>query len=355
MVTTFTPNRGYPLQQTGDNQGTWGDVVNQQLISVIDTNLGGRLAKSVAGGSDVTLTSTEAQNPRLNLTGLLTANINLILPSQGAFYNIQNNSTGAFTVTAKLVSGTGVVVPQGSTMTVFANPDDPSVTSALIGLSIAAGGTGASTANGALVNLGGTPVGISVFTAGTQAIARGDLGSSAVGDAVFVAASTAAGRAALEAAGLLVANTFTALQTLGLGLTVTGAGIVVGTPTGGDKGDGTVNAEALYINGVAVTQGQVATAWVSFDGTTGPASTIHGSFGVSGVTRTGTGLYTITFTTPLTSANYACAGMCKDDGSSNIFAVQIVSKIAASLSIKVLESGTGLVNSTDVNVLVFGP
>jgi hypothetical protein len=41
----------------------------------------GRLSKSVAGGSDVTLTAAEARNQILEFTGTLTANINVVMPA----------------------------------------------------------------------------------------------------------------------------------------------------------------------------------------------------------------------------------------------------------------------------------
>jgi hypothetical protein len=49
----------------------------------------------------------------------------------------------------------------------------------------------------------------------------------------------------------------------------------------------------------------IAKAWVNFTGTT---AAINGSFNISSVTRTGTGDYTISFTTNMTNANYAVIG-----------------------------------------------
>jgi hypothetical protein len=52
------------------------------------------------------------------------------------------------------------------------------------------------------------------------------------------------------ALGVGIAPTWTALHTFSLGITVTGAGVQVGAPTGGDKGAGTVNiATGLYVAG----------------------------------------------------------------------------------------------------------
>ena len=45
----------------------------------------------------------------------------------------------------------------------------------------------------------------------------------------------------------------------------------------------------------------VAKAWVNFTGST---ATVNGSFNVSSITRGGTGLYTVNFTTAMPNANY---------------------------------------------------
>lgn len=62
-------------------------------------------------------------------------------------------------------------------------------------------------------------------------------------------------------------------------------------------------------SGVLATQNGmtgIAKAWVEFNGVT--TVTIRGSFNVSSVTRTGTGYYTIAFTTATPDANYAVIG-----------------------------------------------
>jgi hypothetical protein len=66
-----------------------------------------------------------------------------------------------------------------------------------IGLPIVGGGTGASTADDALTNFGGTTVGKGVFTAATADAAQTALGATTVGKAVFTAASTTAAQTAL--------------------------------------------------------------------------------------------------------------------------------------------------------------
>jgi len=72
--------------------------------------------------------------------------------------------------------------------------------------------------------------------------------------------------------------------------------------------------EAGASNVVSVTPGRqqfhpsAAKAWVKFTGSAvNGAQTINDNYNVSGVSRTGAGLYTVSFTTAFSSANYSAA------------------------------------------------
>lgn len=110
------------------------------------------LSKSVAGGTDVTLTSAEAGAWVITLTGVLTANINVIFPTTLKQWLVVNNTTGSFTVTCKTASGTGATVTQGSTQSFYGdgtnlvagfNSSAPSLQGAFKNLSISTTGTNA--------------------------------------------------------------------------------------------------------------------------------------------------------------------------------------------------------------------
>lgn len=69
---------------------------------------------SVAGSSNVTLTSGQYAFPHLEFTGALTGNIQCIVPlTDGGLFFVYNNTTGAFSLTVIGASGTGISVPQG--------------------------------------------------------------------------------------------------------------------------------------------------------------------------------------------------------------------------------------------------
>ncbi len=81
---------------------------NIAALAALDVGQG-RLSKSVAGGVDVVLTTVEASNQFIELTGTITANINVIVPAAPRLFFIVNLTTSAFTVTVKTPAGSGVI------------------------------------------------------------------------------------------------------------------------------------------------------------------------------------------------------------------------------------------------------
>lgn len=105
---TFTGSPAAPTAALGDN------TTKLATTAFVQKTLGGVLSKSIAGGVNVTLTAVEAGNGILVFTGALTASISVIVPTAPTRpWVVFNNTTGAFTLTVKTASGTGVAVPQG--------------------------------------------------------------------------------------------------------------------------------------------------------------------------------------------------------------------------------------------------
>lgn len=70
--------------------------------------------------ADVTLTAAEAMEQGvIRLTGTPTAARNLIVPAKAKVYFIDNDTAGAFAVTVKTPSGTGVALPSGTNGALF--------------------------------------------------------------------------------------------------------------------------------------------------------------------------------------------------------------------------------------------
>ena len=139
---------------------------------------------SVAGTGTYTLTGSELNRIVYKFTGLLTGNRIVVVPATVQQYWVDNATTGAYTLTVKTSAGTGVAVAQGSRGIYYCDGTDvvdADSATASFPITVAQGGTGATTAGGALINLGGTAVGIPIFEAATQQAAWTVLGVAPAG------------------------------------------------------------------------------------------------------------------------------------------------------------------------------
>jgi hypothetical protein len=133
----------------------------------------------VAGSGNYVLSGAELNRIAYSFTGTLTGNRNVIVPNTVQQYWVANNTTGSYTFTVKTAAGTGVAVVAGSRTIMYC--DGTNVVAADTGgvslpVAISEGGTGATTASAARINLGGTTTGIAVFTAASQNAAQIALG-----------------------------------------------------------------------------------------------------------------------------------------------------------------------------------
>lgn len=112
-----TANKGYELQVTGSNSGTWGTTLNDSVISVIDSNLGDIVTKTLTS-SNIVLSATEARAAILRLTGTLSANVQVTTSAKG-FLHVENATTGNYSVTVTNGVGAVVIPPQGVTRQVI--------------------------------------------------------------------------------------------------------------------------------------------------------------------------------------------------------------------------------------------
>jgi len=127
------------------------------------------------GTGTYTLSTAEQNKIAYKFTGALSGNMDVVVPPTVQQYWVDNSTTNAYTLTIKTASGSGYAVAQGSRAILYCDGTDV-VNAATAGIStpisIANGGTGATTAGGALINLGGGSVGIQVFQSSTQAQAQ---------------------------------------------------------------------------------------------------------------------------------------------------------------------------------------
>lgn len=106
--------------QISASQSSKHVTANENFAS-LKNGIRGLLSKSVAGAANVTLTEAECENAIIELTGAITANIELRVVAYSKLYAIYNNTSGAFSVTVKTVSGSGVVVAQGRRVVLYCN------------------------------------------------------------------------------------------------------------------------------------------------------------------------------------------------------------------------------------------
>ncbi len=87
-------------------------ALQEWLRNVRPLLMGSIQYKNVAGAVDVTLSVDEAQTQILELSGVLTASISVIVPTSPWQWTVRNGTTGAYTVTVKTSAGTGITIAQ---------------------------------------------------------------------------------------------------------------------------------------------------------------------------------------------------------------------------------------------------
>jgi len=128
MVSDFTGNLRLTQQGDNDNPDTWGQVVNNQVIGLVEDAVSGVLVLDVTGTSDVTLTTAngavdQARNAVIEVTGVLGNDIDIFVPSVSKVYQINAKQTGG-SVTVKISGGSGVTFANGETATIYSNGTD---------------------------------------------------------------------------------------------------------------------------------------------------------------------------------------------------------------------------------------
>jgi hypothetical protein len=111
MANSTSTSLKLTVQATGENSGTWGQITNTNLL-ILEQAIGGYDALGITSGATLTFTNgalSNGKNQVLKLTGTIGGAVNVVVPdSVEKTYVIDNATTGAFTVTVKTTSGTGV-------------------------------------------------------------------------------------------------------------------------------------------------------------------------------------------------------------------------------------------------------
>lgn len=177
---TLSPGDSATVVTDGTEWYTLG--LGQSAIFAFDftsINLGGE-------SGDYPLTGAELNRIAYQLTGALLGNVEIVVPKTTQQYWVYNDTTGgSFTVRVKTnTQSPGVLVARGSRAILYSDGNevvDAETGGIAVPVAVADGGTGATTAGAALINLGGTSVGIGVFTAATSNDAYAALGVAPAG------------------------------------------------------------------------------------------------------------------------------------------------------------------------------
>lgn len=232
--------------------------------------------------SPYTLSGTNLNRVAYQFSGVLIANMQIIVPNTIQQYWVRNTTTGSYTLTVKTAAGTGVTVVQNGAAILYCdgtNVVEADTNNLSTPIAIAQGGTGATTAGTALINLGGTSLGIGIFTAVNAAVARASIGAAASGansDITSLSGLTTpisvvqggTGQTSYTNGQLLIGNTTgntltKATLTAGAGISITnGTGSITISGTGPDTFPGV---------GIAYSTG---TAWGTSYSTSGTGLTV---------------------------------------------------------------------------------
>ena len=117
-MSTFTSRIRLEKQADGANPNSWGLILNQNVIDLVDDAIAAYTTVTVSA-ADVTLTtengaSDQARSAFIELIGDLTSSTDIILPAQSKSYFIRNKSVPSptsNTITIKTLAGSGATIP----------------------------------------------------------------------------------------------------------------------------------------------------------------------------------------------------------------------------------------------------
>lgn len=225
---------------------------------------------NVTGGT-VTLSGSQLNRIAYRFEGTLTSNCTIVVPPTVQQYWITNATTGAFNLFVRTSAGTPTQVNQGAkgiyycdgTEMVLAS-DPTTLTTPIV---ISDGGTGATTASGARLNIGITSFADAIVTATTAASVRTTIAAAKSGantDITSMGALTS-----------IVGN----LSLVGDVLIGGGGDLNISSATGGNASGFYNDAQDLYIRVNASTRAYISSTGLFGIGTTAPKTTLQSTAG----------------------------------------------------------------------------
>ncbi len=128
MASTYTTLLQFVLPTTGEDSGTWGDLVNAGVTQLIEDSIAGVV--TLSADSDTTLSTAngatdQARMAIINCTGARSTTRNITAPAASKLYAVINATTGGFSVVIRGAGPTtGVTVLNGQKVYVAWNGSD---------------------------------------------------------------------------------------------------------------------------------------------------------------------------------------------------------------------------------------
>lgn len=123
MPTTYDPLLRIALQADGENNNTWGQILNDNTLELLAEAVGGLSSISLTSGNHTLTTNNgstdEGRKAILVFTGSPGTNRTVTVPAVSHVYVVFNNMSTANTITFTTGSGTTVVLGQGKISIIF--------------------------------------------------------------------------------------------------------------------------------------------------------------------------------------------------------------------------------------------
>jgi hypothetical protein len=204
MPTSYTSVLRIAKPATGELSGTWGDVVNDNITTMLEQAITGVATVAMADANQTLTTANgttdQARCMMVECTGALTGNKNVVCPTATKLYLVNNKTTGGFSIVFKTTAGSGITVAPSTSQLVYC--DGTNVVSALYATTAgaAASATTATTATnvavGGITGLGtnvATALAVNVGAAGAVVVRDGVLGTPSSGTLTSCTGLPAAG------------------------------------------------------------------------------------------------------------------------------------------------------------------
>ena len=125
MPSTYTTNLRLTKQADGENPNSWGEILNEQVISLVDQAVAGYTSISVGTTATVTLTNNQGSGDQsrsaiLEFKGSVGgshSNIDVLIPNNSKVYIVKNSvsyTSADNSIVLKVAGNTGVTIPSGT-------------------------------------------------------------------------------------------------------------------------------------------------------------------------------------------------------------------------------------------------